>query len=177
MTAVMEDKNSAFRSQDHAPTPVFDHSKITVIFVLGGPGAGTIIQLCRFFIELYIDVGKGTQCARLVEDFGFCHLSGRGFLKWNNQQANSFAAGDLLRYEQHRDGSKYGHLIQKCIKEGTIVPMEVTVKLLENAMEERLKAGQSGQGWADGKGRFLIDGFPRKMDQALKFDQEVCCMV
>lgn len=29
------------------------------------------------------------------------------------------------------------------------------------------------QGWQNGKGRFLIDGFPRKMDQALKFDQAV----
>jgi UMP-CMP kinase len=27
--------------------------------------------------------------------------------------------------------------------------------------------------WAHGKGRFLIDGFPRKMDQALKFDETV----
>lgn len=28
--------------------------------------------------------------------------------------------------------------------------------------------------WDGGKGRFLIDGFPRKMDQALKFDEAVC---
>lgn len=28
--------------------------------------------------------------------------------------------------------------------------------------------------WKDGKGRFLIDGFPRKMDQAVKFDRSVC---
>lgn len=42
-----------------AGSPVFDASKVTVIFVLGGPGAG-----------------KGTQCAYLVKDFGFCHLSG-----------------------------------------------------------------------------------------------------
>lgn len=27
--------------------------------------------------------------------------------------------------------------------------------------------------WTGGKGRFLIDGFPRKMDQALKFDETV----
>jgi len=112
-----------------------------VIFVLGGPGAG-----------------KGTQCARLVEDFGFCHLS----------------AGDLLRAEQHRVGSEFGELIQRCIKEGNIVPMEVTVKLLENAMHAAMKDERPGEGWAGGKGRFLIDGFPRKMDQALKFDETVC---
>jgi len=123
-----------------APKATFDHNKVTVIYVLGGPGAG-----------------KGTQCGRLVEDFGFSHLS----------------AGDLLRAEQNRIGSQYGALIQTCIREGTIVPMEVTVKLLENAMAAELQQ-KTGDGWNDGRGRFLIDGFPRKMDQALKFDTEVC---
>jgi UMP-CMP kinase len=121
--------------------PKFDNGKVMVIYVLGGPGAG-----------------KGTQCGRLVEDFGFCHLS----------------AGDLLRAEQQREGSNYGELIRNCIREGNIVPMEVTVKLLENAMDAALREGRPGEGWANGKGRFLIDGFPRKMDQALKFDEEVC---
>jgi len=121
--------------------PALDNSKITVIFVLGGPGAG-----------------KGTQCERLVEEFGFCHLS----------------AGDLLRAEQNREGSQYGAMIKQYIKDGRIVPMEVTIKLLENAMRATLEKGQPGDGWTDGKGRFLIDGFPRKMDQALKFDEDVC---
>jgi UMP-CMP kinase len=31
----------------------------------------------------------------------------------------------------------------------------------------------AGTGWEAGKGRFLIDGFPRKMDQALEFDKTV----
>ena len=44
--------------------------------------------------------------------------------------------------------------------------MEVTVQLLENAMTDVLKGG-------DGKGKFLIDGFPRKIDQALKFEESV----
>lgn len=86
---------------------------------------------------------------------------------------SQFLAGDLLRTEQHRKGSKYGELISSYIREGNIVPMEVTVKLLENAMDTALKEGRSGEGWAHGRGRFLIDGFPRKMDQALKFDEEV----
>ena len=94
--------------------------------------------------------GKGTQSAHLVRDFGFTHLS----------------AGDLLRAEQGREGSKYGQLIKDYIKQGLIVPMEVTVKLLENAMHENLSD--------DGKGRFLIDGFPRKMDQAAFFESSVC---
>lgn len=118
--------------------PVFDPKKVMVIFVLGGPGAG-----------------KGTQCARIVEDFGFVHLS----------------AGDLLREEQNREGSTYGELIRKHIREGTIVPMEVTIKLLENAMRAELEKPHTGVAWENGHGRFLIDGFPRKMDQAIKFDE------
>jgi UMP-CMP kinase len=46
--------------------------------------------------------------------------------------------------------------------------MEVTVQLLENAMTEAMEEGKSKNG------RFLIDGFPRKMDQALKFEEDVC---
>jgi len=120
---------------------VFDAAKVTVLFVLGGPGAG-----------------KGTQCANLVKDFDFCHLS----------------AGDLLRAEQNREGSEYGEMIRTYIKEGQIVPMEVTIKLLENAMRAAVDEKRQGEGWADGKGRFLVDGFPRKMDQAVKFDEDVC---
>lgn len=116
-------------------TPAFSPDDVTVIFVLGGPGAG-----------------KGTQCANLVSKHGFTHLS----------------AGDLLRAEQERPGSQFGDLIRDYIKNGLIVPMEVTVQLLENAMTDALaKSGSS-------KGRFLIDGFPRKMDQAHKFEEAVC---
>lgn len=117
------------------PVPTFSSDAVIVIFVLGGPGAG-----------------KGTQCANLVRDYGFTHLS----------------AGDLLRSEQEREGSEFGALIKNHITEGIIVPMEITVQLLENAMTEVMQRAP------DGKGRFLIDGFPRKMDQALKFEEAVC---
>ena len=100
-------------------TPTFSPSKVSVIFVLGGPGAG-----------------KGTQCANLVRDYGFTHLS----------------AGDLLRAEQDRPGSQFGEMIKQYIKEGTIVPMEVTVQLLENAITEKIEGS--------GTGKFLIDGNP-----------------
>ena len=113
-------------------SPVFDPEKVTVVYILGGPGSG-----------------KGTQSGHLVRDYGFVHLS----------------AGDLLRAEQDRDGSEYGQLIKDYIENGAIVPMEVTVKLLENAMHARV---------SDGRGRFLIDGFPRKMDQAMFFESSVC---
>ena len=96
-------------------TPTFSPSTTSVIFVLGGPGAG-----------------KGTQCANLVRDYGFTHLS----------------AGDLLRAEQDREGSEFGEMIKTYIREGKIVPMEVTVQLLENAMMDV----------QEGKTRFLVDG-------------------
>jgi len=134
--------SSSGPSASAVPKPtIFDHNKVIVIFVLGGPG-----------------VGKGTQCDKLVEDFDFVHLS----------------AGDLLREEQHRQGSQYGELIGNCIREGKIVPSEVTVKLLENAIRDALSKPHDSVGWEDGRGRFLVDGFPRQMDQAHKFDEEVC---
>lgn len=62
--------------------------------------------------------------------------------------------------------------------------MEVTIALLQNAMREALAAqGKTAAGhavpdehkgkWTEGRGRFLVDGFPRKMDQAIKFDEMV----
>lgn len=99
--------------------------------------------------------GKGTQSANLVRDYGFVHLS----------------AGDLLRAEQIREGSQYGKMIKEYITEGKIVPMEVTVALLSNAMAECLKTSPPPAGT---KARFLIDGFPRKLDQAVFFEATVC---
>ncbi|KAH8311129.1 hypothetical protein KR044_004523 [Drosophila immigrans] len=80
--------------------------------------------------------GKGTQCSKIVERFNFTHLS----------------AGDLLREERAREGSQFGQLIEDYIRNGQIVPVEVTCSLLENAMK------------SSGKERFLIDGFPRNQD-------------
>ena len=74
----------------------------TVVFVLGGPGAG-----------------KGTQCALLVKEYGFVHLSA-GILKIN---ISLNSTGDLLREERNRPGSTHGDLINNYIKEGQIVPM------------------------------------------------------
>lgn len=81
--------------------------------------------------------GKGTQCERICHDYSFKHLS----------------AGDLLRKERNSPESKHGKLIADIIREGKIVPVEITVNLLKNAMEEYKKE--------TGKNKFLVDGFPR----------------
>ncbi|XP_022119599.1 UMP-CMP kinase-like [Pieris rapae] len=80
--------------------------------------------------------GKGTQCTFISKEFGFIHLS----------------AGDLLREERQRPGSEYGEMIEEKIRNGEIVPVEVTCSLIHKAMEK------------SGKSRFLIDGFPRNKD-------------
>jgi UMP-CMP kinase len=97
-------------------------------------------------------------------------------------QTHPVSAGDLLRAEQQREGSEFGQLIADHIKEGKIVPQEVTIALLKNAMRDAIKTQgaaykvpeEQKSKFQDGKGRFLIDGFPRKMDQALGFDETVC---
>lgn len=67
--------------------------------------------------------GKGTQCEKIVKKFGYVHLS----------------AGDLLREERNREGSEYGELIENYIRNGKIVPVDVTCALLENAMNQNIK--------------------------------------
>ena len=56
-------------------------------------------------------------------------------------------------------GNENGNMIQNMIKEGKIVPSEVTVKLLQNAM---LKSGNK---------KFLIDEFPRNEENHAAFKQ------
>lgn len=80
--------------------------------------------------------GKGTQCQNIVKEYGFVHLS----------------AGDLLREERRNPNSEYGELIETHIREGLIVPVDITCSLLERAMND------------SDKDSFLIDGFPRNQD-------------
>lgn len=129
------------RSVPGKPTP-------RVIFVLGGPGAG-----------------KGTQCAKLTSEYGFVHLSAGDLLREER------ATGSAGMYLGPRSLPLLtpvpssipsfplstrilipvadAEMIESYIREGKIVPVEVTVRLLEKAMN---KSGAS---------KFLIDGFPR----------------
>ncbi|KAL5973686.1 bifunctional uridylate/adenylate kinase [Asimina triloba] len=108
-------------SNEGANGGLSSEKKITVVFVLGD--------------------GKGTQCANIVSNFGYTHLS----------------AGDLLRAEI-KSGSENGTMIQNMIQEGKIVPSEVTVKLLQRAMQE------------SENDKFLIDGFPRNEENRAAFE-------
>ncbi|PWA87605.1 UMP-CMP kinase [Artemisia annua] len=87
-------------------------------------------------------VGKGTQCTRIAETYGFTHLS----------------VGDLLRNEISST-SEYGDMILETITKGKIVSSEVTVKLLKKAIETSE---------AD---RFLVDGFPRTEENRVAYEQ------
>lgn len=103
-------------------------TKPNVVFVLGAPGAG-----------------KGTQCQKIVDKFGYIHLS----------------AGDLLRAERNTPGSQYGELIENHIRNGTIVPVEITCSLIDKAMKESRSD------------KFLIDGFPRNKNNLDGWNKEM----
>lgn len=106
-----------------------------IVFVLGGPGSG-----------------KGTQCAKLKNDFDF----------------EQVCVGDLLRREAARE-TRFGKSIAEIMQRGDIVPGEITMKLLKEELHS-LVGRCSG---------ILIDGFPRAMDQAKAFEDLVaaCCFV
>ncbi len=84
--------------------------------------------------------GKGTMCSLAKNQLGWEHLS----------------AGDLLRAERNDPNSKNGELINNYITEGKIVPVEITVNLIKSAMSKIQKE--------TGHINFLIDGFPRSID-------------
>lgn len=85
--------------------------------------------------------GKGTQSEFLKEQYPCVHLS----------------VGELLREEQTREDSPHRALIEECLVAGKIVPVEISLALLERSMKEA----------AEKKGRsliYLVDGFPRNYD-------------
>lgn len=90
--------------------------------------------------------GKGTQCDKIVSTYGFTHLS----------------TGDLLR-EEVSSGSERGKHLTQIMERGELVPLDTVLTLLKEAM---LKKASTSKG-------FLIDGYPRELDQGKKFEADV----
>ncbi|BFF96786.1 adenylate kinase isoenzyme 1 [Drosophila madeirensis] len=104
-------------------------SEIPIIWILGGPGCG-----------------KGTQCAKIVEKYGFTHLS----------------SGDLLRNEV-ASGSDKGRQLQAVMSSGGLVSNDEVLSLLNDAIS-RAKGSSKG---------FLIDGYPREKNQGVAFEERI----
>ncbi len=101
------------------------------IVLLGAPGAG-----------------KGTQGQKLVEDYGFAHIS----------------TGDLLRAAV-KAGSELGVKAKSYMESGQLVPDQLVIDLVK----ERLDSDDAKKG-------FILDGFPRNTAQAVALDSELADM-
>jgi adenylate kinase len=87
--------------------------------------------------------GKGTQADRLRNDFGLPFIS----------------TGDMLR-ENVKKGTDLGKEAQKYMDAGELVPDDLIVKMAA----ERLKADDAQDG-------FILDGFPRTLEQGKALDE------
>ena len=82
--------------------------------------------------------GKGTQAAELVKKF----------------QIPQISTGDMFRAAV-KEGTELGKKAEACMKSGALVPDEVTIGIVK----ERLSKADCAKG-------FILDGFPRTVDQA-----------
>jgi len=87
--------------------------------------------------------GKGTQAERSIDTFGIPQIS----------------TGDMFRAAMKNE-TKLGLEAKSYIDKGALVPDEVT----NGIVKERLAESDTDNG-------FLLDGFPRTMDQALALDK------
>jgi adenylate kinase len=82
--------------------------------------------------------GKGTQARILMEKYGIIQIS----------------AGDLFR-EHIKAGTPLGRQVEATLKEGRLVPDQVTISMIAERLEQ-----------PDCKNGFILDGFPRNVAQA-----------
>jgi len=87
--------------------------------------------------------GKGTQAANLKKDYCVCHL----------------ATGDMLR-DAIRAGTSVGLAAKDVMDKGGLVSDEIMVGLIQDAIKT-----------PDCQAGFILDGFPRTIQQADKLDQ------
>ena len=86
--------------------------------------------------------GKGTYSSRLREKFGIEKIS----------------TGDILR-QAIKEGSVLGKIVEPYISRGELVPDDIMIEVLKNAIKE--------------KENFILDGFPRTVVQAEELDKMV----
>ncbi|KAH7984490.1 hypothetical protein HPB52_021535 [Rhipicephalus sanguineus] len=91
--------------------------------------------------------GKGTQCDKIVAKYGFTHIS----------------SGDLLRAEV-ASGSDRGKQIDDIMKQGALAPLTMILQLIKETMQKDLPTAKG----------FLLDGYPRNVEQGERFEAEVC---
>ena len=103
-------------------------SKPQIIFVMGGPGAG-----------------KGTQCKRIVEEFGFA----------------TFSTGDLLRGVVKEKKAEGWEQLDADMKAGKLISSERVLFYLRDAI---LKS--------DNK-KILVDGYPRNLENMIAWDKMI----
>jgi adenylate kinase len=89
--------------------------------------------------------GKGTQAARLQGDFQLAFIS----------------TGEMLRANV-RDETGLGKEAKSYMDAGDLVPDELIVKMTAERLQE-----------ADARDGFILDGFPRTLDQAAALEQQL----
>ena len=87
--------------------------------------------------------GKGTQAQRIAADFGIPHIS----------------TGDMFRAGIDAQ-TPLGRRVQPILASGELVPDALTVELIG----DRLSAPDAAEG-------FILDGFPRNLEQATALDE------
>jgi len=86
--------------------------------------------------------GKGTQCKRIAAQYSLLHLS----------------SGDILRQERAH-GTQLGKKAQSYMDSGALVPDVLMVEMMVGAISNAVDSG------------FVLDGFPRTVNQAIKLDK------
>lgn len=87
--------------------------------------------------------GKGTQAGKIAERYGIPHIS----------------TGDMFRAAMDKK-TELGLKIKEMMAKGILIPDEITVRLVEMRLQE-----------ADCAEGFILDGFPRTLDQAEALDE------
>ena len=83
--------------------------------------------------------GKGTQSAKLIDEYGLYHIS----------------TGELLR-DHIKRGTPLGKTANEYISKGQLIPDQLMIDILDDVLEKE----------ASGKSGVVFDGFPRTIPQA-----------